>query len=655
MLSALTAFRALYQSALANNRPISFTFSSICCLLFVWALIASASGQQPSQQRPEEQRQERREERPYERRDERRDGLRSGLTITDPIAHDGDHLVAPGSVEISFSVDSDEIEKLKVRVLNDQLDGSSRIEKIDPNKKENTITVNLFRGRNQINIIGLRGKKVDGRFYAELTVDCIGKKCKSAEESAAESEDEEEAPKPKKKSKPAAPASEEEADNDTDKKEKEDEPLVKITTPSDDAVFQDKTFIDSNIVIQKKSKVERLLIQVYANNTTIEQGESLPIAFGDNESVTVTPRIKIGKGKNVIKAFNASKPLDEKAIATVTVTCKGDDCGAETETTGSSVNTRAIAGFEQAGASSASSETKPFLDLFFTGPILDGRGALPRLATWGQVRLSTTPEQTAAAGAFPSTLVNQVTEKNTIDLVQSFDFLAGLEYRVFKSDFFPSLLPGIKQRIGVYFAGGGGAISPLTTKRESAQIFTVPSSDNGQFELFKERFGEDAVKKKYIGFVFPERDRFLRQYYGGVRFKTYFFDDNYKVINSFPAILDVMFGQNEAVTGGTFKNDVTDLNGKVTGKKRSWVLRLDGFYPLPVKKLSFLYLYGTALMKLGGGGVHITTPLFLDTAPGDVLVTSNDVFVAPNLQLNRDYYKIGVGINLLDLKPKKKE
>jgi len=59
-------------------------------------------------------------------------------------------------------------------------------------------------------------------------------------------------------------------------------------------------------------------------------------------------------------------------------------------------------------------------------------------------------------------------------------------------------------------------------------------------------------------------------------------------------------------------------------------------------------------MKLGGGGVHITTPLFLDTAPGDVLVTSNDVFVAPNLQLNRDYYKIGVGINLLDLKPKTK-
>ena len=629
------------RSALGTNRAISLVFSSISCLVFLIALVASASGQQT----PDYQRQEQREEGRQGRREERPSGLR----ITDPVTYDGRDLLAQGSVEVSFSVYSDEIERVKVRVSNENLDASSKIEKIDPNKKENTITVSLFKGRNLIEIVGLRGKKLDRDFRAELEVVCNGKKCKSAEESTADSDDEEELKPPKKPKKPAAAS--EDGDDDAEKEEK---PLVKITVPSDDAVFKDKTFIDSNIVIQKKSKVERLLIQVYAENTTINQGESLPITYGDDDSVTVTPQIKIGKGKNVIKAFNASKPTDEKAMAMVTVTCNGDDCGEETEQTGSSVNTRAIAGFEQAGASSASSETKPFLDLFFTGPLLDGKGALPRLATWGQIRFSTTPEQTAAAGAFPSTLVNQVTEKNTIDLVQSFDFLAGLEYRLGRSGFFPSLLPGIKQKIGIYAAGGGGAISPLTTKKESAQIFKVPSTDNGQFELFKQRFGEDAVNKKYIGFVFPERDRFLRQYYGGVRFKTYFFDDNYKVINSFPAILDVMFGQNEAVTGGTFKNDVTDLNGKVIGKKRSWVLRLDGFYPLPVKKLSFLYLYGTALMKLGGGGVHITTPLFLDTAPGDVLVTSNDVFVAPNLQLNRDYYKIGVGINLLDLKPKTK-
>lgn len=634
MFFPLTTSRTRYRSAAVTNRTILLGFSSIFCLFFIWALIPSASSQ----------------ERPYEQREDRREERRSGLIINDPIVRDGSHLVAQGSVDISFSVDSDEIERVKVRVLNDELDGSSKIEKIDPDKRENTISVSLFRGQNRIIIAGLRGKKVDGHFYAELAVECTGKKCKSGEESTGESEDEQTS-KPKPKTKKPAPATEDEAAADANDKE---EPLVKITIPSDDAVFQDKTFIDSNIVLQKKSKVDRLLIQVYANNTIIDQGESLPITY-DADSVTVTPRIKIGKGKNVIKVFNASKPLDETTMATVSINCKGDDCGSETEATGSSVNTRAIAGFEQAGASSANSETKPFLDLFFTGPLLDGGAGFPRLATWGEARFSTTPEQTAAAGAFPSNLVNQVTEKNTVDLVQSFDFLAGLEYRLVKSDsYFPSLLPNVKQRMGVYLVGGGGAISPLTTKRESAQIFTVPSTQSGQFELFKERFGEDAVAQKYIAFVLPERDRFLRQYYGGLRFKTYYFDKDRHLINRFPAILDVMVGQNEAVTGGTFKNDVTDLSGKVIGKKRSWVFRLDGFYPLPVGKLSFLYLYGTALMKLGGGGVHITTPLFLDTAPGDVLVTNNNVFVAPNLQLNRDYYKIGVGINLLDLKPKPK-
>jgi hypothetical protein len=452
---------------------------------------------------------------------------------------------------------------------------------------------------------------------------------------------------------------EDEADEEEPAEEKE-ESFVKITLPSNEAIYKDATYIDSNIVIDKKSKVERLLIQVYADNKPIDQGEALPITFGEKAKITVTPRIQLGKGTNVITAFNASKPLDRKAIATATVICEGERCGSEAKVATvqtNSVNTRTVIGFEQAGASSANSKTNPFLDLFFTGPLIGG-GAddLPRLATWGQIRFSTTPEQTAAAGAFPSNLANEVAQsRETIDLVQSFDFLSGLEFRTFRTELFPSLLPKVKQKIGVYLVAAGGAISPLSTKKESAQIFQVPDPSNGQFQLFKDRFGDDAVAKKYIAFVLPERDRFLRQYYAGARFKTYYYDENKRQINRFPAILDVMVGQNEAVTGGKLRNDVTDETGKIIGQKRSWVLRLDGFYPLPFREASFLYLYGTALMKVGGGGVKISTPLFLDSAPGEILVTNNDVFVAPNLQLNRDYYKIGVGINLTELfnrKPK---
>ncbi|HKG14793.1 MAG TPA: hypothetical protein VKB12_15810 [Pyrinomonadaceae bacterium] len=155
--------------------------------------------------------------------------------------------------------------------------------------------------------------------------------------------------------------------------------------------------------------------------------------------------------------------------------------------------------------------------------------------------------------------------------------------------------------------------------------------------------------KKYIAFVFPDRDRFLRQFYAGVRFKTFYYEKDGSLINRFPAVLDVMLGQNEAVTGGKLKNDVSDDNGRIIGRKRSYVLRLEAFYPFPIKEASFLYLYGTAMMKVGGGGVKINTPLFLDPAAGDISITSNDVFIAPTLQSNRDYYRFGIGVNLNDL------
>jgi hypothetical protein len=247
--------------------------------------------------------------------------------------------------------------------------------------------------------------------------------------------------------------------------------------------------------------------------------------------------------------------------------------------------------------------------------------------------------------------------KLTNSLIQSFDFLAGLDVRVFGSNKYSlGILPKIRQRTEFYFVGGGGAISPLTTtKSANSQIFAVPTTTSSQRDLFVARYGEVAASKKYIAFVFPERDRFLRQFYGGVRFKTYYYDKDETLINRFPAIVDVMFGQNEAVTGGQLKADVIDDHGKVIGRKRAYVIRVEAFYPFPIKEASFLYLFGTAMMKIGNGGVKINTPLILDTAPSSVLVTSDDVFVTPTLQTNRDLYRIGIGVNLIDLfnrKPK---
>jgi hypothetical protein len=379
---------------------------------------------------------------------------------------------------------------------------------------------------------------------------------------------------------------------------------------------------------------------------------------------TIKTTIRIGPGKNEISAFDPKVPITD--IHTIVVKCDGERCGTESDVATvvtNSQHTRVVVGMEQAGASSTTSETKPFLDFFFTGPLLFN-SRVPRLATWGQIRFNSTPDQVTNTGVLPTNLVNQVGSESRGGLVQSFDFLAGLEGRAFTSNgYFLSLIPGIRQKTRFYIAAGWGAISPLTATRDATRTFRIPKPEEPQFDLFVERYGEPEEGKEFVAFVPLDRDRFLRQWYAGMRLKTFFCEDQEctRFRNSFPGMLDVMFGQNEAVTGGSRKYGGTpdpNDNTKIIGEKNAYVLRIDGFYPLPFRETSFLYLYGTAMIKVGGGRTKVVNPLFLD--PATVLITDPKVFIPPPdlqqlLQPNRDYYKIGVGINLNELFNRRRE
>jgi hypothetical protein len=96
----------------------------------------------------------------------------------------------------------------------------------------------------------------------------------------------------------------------------------------------------------------------------------------------------------------------------------------------------------------------------------------------------------------------------------------------------------------------------------------------------------------------PTGNRFYREYYGGVRIQSI----------QHTHMVDVTLGQNEAITGGT-------LHGAV--------LRIDGFYALPVTSTNFLYLFGTAMLR---ASPH--------PAPGDSGV---------------DTYRIGVGVDVIQM------
>ncbi len=349
-------------------------------------------------------------------------------------------------------------------------------------------------------------------------------------------------------------------------------------------------------------------------------------------------------GINTITVFAKDKDgnrVTENAVAII----RCFDCGNAPSTQhGSSLHTRAILGFEQTGGSGSGTSQKPFLDFFFSAPLIKSTDETPPpFSTWGSIRFASVPTQQLASGGlglqnFAGSFLSNFQGVNVNEIVQGFDFLAGVDFRLHGGGSgrgYLSAAPGTFQKTSISLIAAIGAINPFN-ERQNAQIFTIPKI-NGQDDPEFVKLFPEAAGKNNIAFVTPERDRFFRQYYGGLRFKTFFFDKRGQVINTFPAILDVTVGQNEVVTG----------------LLRNPVFRLEGFYPFPFKAAKFLYLYGTAMMKMGGKGAESRLPLFLAPATSITLPDPNTVIVPidrnPNLRSTRDYYRIGVGINLIEL------
>jgi len=186
---------------------------------------------------------------------------------------------------------------------------------------------------------------------------------------------------------------------------------------------------------------------------------------------------------------------------------------------------RVIAGFEQSAAASASPVQKMFADLYFAQALSS------RMHVWGDLRLSSMPQEiNSTAVTLTTDVVKAVATTPLNRIARSGEFLVGVETRVSGSPTATSL-----SLIGSY-----GATAPLN-----------------------------------LG---AGRNRFLRQYYGGIRIASRL---------KSPLTLDVEIGQNEAITGG---------------RLASTVLRFDSFYALPAPGAGFVYLYGTMMMKTSAGG-----------------------------------------------------
>ncbi len=294
---------------------------------------------------------------------------------------------------------------------------------------------------------------------------------------------------------------------------------------------------------------------------------------------------------------------------------------------------RTIVGFEQAGVSSAQSQQNFFLDIYYDRPLLHNNDIDlgPALRSWGDLRISSVPQQISTdVATFAAGFAEKVGQLKVNEVAQAFEFLGGLQYRFGASRRRPGYAStdphdtDVHARVSGNLILGGGVITPLSPK-QSVQLFAVPSNQPAFFQRYPEASG-----KQFVAFTLSDRDRFFRQAYGGIRLMTHFIGDTRVRA---PETFDLTYGFNESITGGRIHGGV---------------MRLEGFVPIPYDKLTWLYLFGTGMFKPGAHAT-IAHPFLLDSAPTGILPTNQNAVVITTPQADRDYYRVGFGVDFVEL------
>jgi len=348
-----------------------------------------------------------------------------------------------------------------------------------------------------------------------------------------------------------------------------------------------------------------------------------------DEKKQITDRIsELEKERKAIGAVGAA-PNAEPEMTADPAPAKPDE---KTKKEDPNKKLRVVLGFEQVGSAAVSLSQRAFLDLTINSPTLFSfkkSGGWP-LHLWGNIRFSSLPKESLSpAGGkdtegkdalFPikalsptgaDNFFNSLANGDLQEITRSTEFLIGPELRIHENNY-----------VSVSVILAGGAITPISPN-DSLSFFDVPG-DVAKIYPQAKRLHEHAGKT--VAFVAPDRDQLLKQYYGGFRFRTNFTDEDRP-----DAIFDVTVGQNAAVT-----------RGKLIGP----IMRIEGFYPIPMPDGKYLYLFGTAMLKMGHP--RIIDPVILKPAKTLPDLPSKDVPLITT-EANRDIYRFGIGVDLVKL------
>jgi hypothetical protein len=208
-------------------------------------------------------------------------------------------------------------------------------------------------------------------------------------------------------------------------------------------------------------------------------------------------------------------------------------------------------------------------------------------------------------------------------------------------------LKRFKEDSTLSFVAGVGATTPLSSQ-DVVVTYMVPAAGTVECSTLIQRFspqniynspvragtGSDCLAGGYSEIAFSNQDRsnFLVKYGAGFRYvSTTRCKPSDVNCSPFHGSADFTVGQDESVTGGSLHH---------------LVFKVDVLYPLPFQD-GILYLFGTA--ELRDATNKDLSPLILQAATGTPTLPSSSVLVLPLQQADRDFYRLGVGLNLITL------
>jgi hypothetical protein len=323
------------------------------------------------------------------------------------------------------------------------------------------------------------------------------------------------------------------------------------------------------------------------------------------------------------------------------------------------VSVKMVGGYEQGFQSSQSANSDAFIAVYGHRLFKD------RFGPFYSLRLQTAP-QASGTNSVVSVFSNPsggVTMQSLQTVGAAVDLSLGMEFQ------FARLNKG-QTTLGVI--GGGGFVTPLQLNSIST-AFTMPAFGTVECTALQSRLSGVLNNPIYAGikpntaststscfsnittstpaalslleYAAPDQPNFFPKYAFGLRFINRWpgTSANFKQCSSDNqcerGYVDFTLGQNASLTGGSLQH---------------MILNIDSIYPITLSKPSFLYLFGSISRRFGALPPYVP-PLVLAT--GTISTTpAASTLILPLTQPDRDFYRIGAGINLNEifsaLKPK---